>query len=139
MPPGTYTVRFEADGYEPLVVSGVNVSAGGSTQLDVTLTNPASLSEVQGGRELRLLAPGLFRAPGALLVELPEAGGASLRVYDLRGSLVRTLLDGVWPAGRRSAAWDGRDRSGRSVPSGSYYVRLSQGGESATQRLLLIR
>lgn len=47
-----------------------------------------------------------------------------LAVYDLKGRLVRTLVDGVLPAGPDEAVWDGRTDAGREAASGAYFYRL---------------
>jgi flagellar hook assembly protein FlgD len=48
-------------------------------------------------------------------------------VYDLLGRLVRTLVNGVVPAGSHSVRWDGRDSHGMSAGSGMYFYRLETG------------
>lgn len=63
----------------------------------------------------------------------------SLRIYDLRGALVRTLVDEPQFAGSRSVSWNGRDESGRAVASGVYFYRLTVGTESQTKRLMLLK
>ena len=66
-------------------------------------------------------------------------GPARLRVFDLRGRLVAGLVDGVIAAGRHQAAWDGRDQSGRDLPSGVYLARLEAGGQVVQERVALVR
>jgi hypothetical protein len=58
----------------------------------------------------------------------------SLRVYNLLGQLVSTLVDEQLPPGEYTAQWNAADR-----PSGVYYVRMIAGPFSATQKMLLIR
>ena len=60
-------------------------------------------------------------------------------VHDVRGRLVRTLLDESLPAGPGRVLWDGCDGAGRDVASGTYFVRLVAGGESRVQSVALIR
>jgi dienelactone hydrolase len=73
--------------------------------------------------------------------ELARAAAAvSLRVFDVSGKLVRTLLDREpRAAGRHEAAWDGRDDRGRIVPAGVYFVRLTTGMSSASGRATLVK
>lgn len=91
---------------------------------------------------------GLFLSPGqpnparggaTLAFGLPRDGAATLRVFDLAGRLVRTLVAGDRPAGPGAAAWDGRDEGGRDAPAGVYFCRLESAGGSVTRKLLLVR
>lgn len=63
-----------------------------------------------------------------------------LEVYDVLGQQVSTLLDepALMPGAYR-VTWDARNRSGHSVASGLYFVRLTSGTTERTQRLLLLR
>jgi len=69
------------------------------------------------------------------------AGGsrAVLRIYNISGQLVRTLVDGTQTAGRHTAHWDGRDAAGRRVGAGIYYCRLEAGGQRAVRALTLLK
>jgi hypothetical protein len=69
---------------------------------------------------------------------LERAGAASLDVYDATGRLVRNLASGTRKAGSYTAAWDAKDMTGRSVPAGVYYVRLSA-DVTSTARLTVVR
>lgn len=64
---------------------------------------------------------------------------AVIRIYDLRGRLVRTLLDEASAYGRHVARWDGTDDSGHSVASGVYFCSLEQGGAYLTQKLMFLK
>ena len=74
-----------------------------------------------------------------LRFELPVAAPARLEILDVRGRLVRLLVEGLLPAGPAAVEWDGRDWLGREAPSGVYVVRLAAAGRSATQKLTLVR
>ena len=50
-----------------------------------------------------------------------------LRIYDVSGRLVRTLVNGSKDPGPYTAIWNGRDDLGRSVASGNYYARIEMG------------
>ena len=66
-------------------------------------------------------------------------GRASLRVYDLAGRLVRTLVDGEAQPGEHRAVWDGTTDSGDRAASGVYFVRMDTGGFSASEKLVLLK
>ena len=85
-------------------------------------------------------APNPFNPQTVIRYELPAASAVHLQVFDLRGRLVRSLRDGgVEPAGFRRAVWDGCDGSGRPLASGSYFCRLSAGGQEAVRRMVLLK
>ena len=62
-----------------------------------------------------------------------------LDVFDVRGRLVRNLLNETRPAGYHTVAWDGLDNRGARVVSGVYLYRLTAGSYSETKRMLLIK
>jgi len=63
----------------------------------------------------------------------------SLRVFDVQGRAVRTLVDSYLSAGQRVVGWDGRDDSGRSLASGTYFLRLAGGGSYLSRTVNLIK
>jgi len=74
--------------------------------------------------------PNPFNPRTHLKFNLARAGDAAVRVYNLRGELVSQLeVDGA-AAGPHSLEWNGTDRAGRSVPSGSYFAKLFLDGEA---------
>jgi hypothetical protein len=84
-------------------------------------------------------APNPFGGTTAIRYALPRATQARLSVYSATGALVRDLQQGVLKPGYYSATWNGRDGSGRLVPSGIYLYRLKAGNYSATGKVLLSR
>ncbi len=63
----------------------------------------------------------------------------SLRIYDVRGRLVRTLADAPMPPGMQRLTWDGRDDRGLPVASGAYYLRLQGGGTQVSRTINLLK
>ena len=63
----------------------------------------------------------------------------SLRVFDVQGRAVRTLVNGYVAAGSRVVGWDGTDDSGRSLASGTYFVRLQGGGKYLSRTINLVK
>lgn len=63
----------------------------------------------------------------------------SLAIYDVRGRLVRTLVEGKLEAGRHSVVWDGKDTSGRAVASGIYFTTLQTNDAIYTRKMSVLR
>ena len=66
---------------------------------------------------------------------LSNEGWVSLKIYNSRGKIVRTLVDSKQPAGIRSVSWDGRDAKGNSVADGTYVSRLETASVIKTQKI----
>lgn len=88
------------------------------------------------GLDLKALNPALSST--TLTCHIPVAGLARLDIFDVRGRLVRTLLDGPLPRGLHPISWNGRDDGGRRVGSGVYLFRLRLGDATRTARLVLL-
>jgi subtilisin-like proprotein convertase family protein len=83
--------------------------------------------------------PNPFNPRTTVRFDLPRTMDVSLRIYDVSGRLVCTLVDEVLPAATHSIAWDGQDDTGRRVASGVYYYRLIAGENSTTQKMMLVK
>ncbi|MBU1074154.1 hypothetical protein KKG45_12980 [bacterium] len=70
---------------------------------------------------------------------IERTGRARLCILDQRGRLVRTLVDGELPAGELGVEWNGLDDGGRGAASGTYVIRLDNGGRTRTGSLTLVR
>lgn len=69
-----------------------------------------------------------------------EAGTlVTVRVFDLGGRLVRTLLHGTVSEGEHETYWDGSNEERRPMPSGVYFARIEGGGTSDSRTLVLLR
>ncbi|MEO0081708.1 MAG: S8 family serine peptidase [candidate division WOR-3 bacterium] len=70
---------------------------------------------------------------------LPTASRSRVAVYDVRGRLMRTLVDMHQAAGWYSVVWDGCDQRGRRLAEGIYFCRMAAGDYLGTRRLILAR
>ena len=71
---------------------------------------------------------------------MPQTGPAQVLIRDVRGQLVRTLLDtGRQVAGEHEVSWGGRDSRGRNVAAGVYFVTVVAGGRTETGKLVRVR
>jgi len=70
---------------------------------------------------------------------LTEAAPVNIRIYNMLGQEVRTLLTAPREAGRSEISWDGRDNRGRLLASGVYFYVISTPQATARKKLLLLR
>ena len=83
--------------------------------------------------------PNPFNPATTISYQLPESGKVRLDVYNLKGQLVKTLIDGTQVSGMHSIVWNGTDTKNRSVASGVYLYRLSSLNNVQTKRMLLMK
>jgi hypothetical protein len=83
--------------------------------------------------------PNPFNPFCTIRYEIPHADRVSLRVFDVTGSFVRTLVDAHREPGSHSEHWDGRAEDGRELPSGVYLYRLEAGEIVVTRKMVLLR
>jgi hypothetical protein len=62
-----------------------------------------------------------------------------LRIYNVLGQEVRTLVNGAQGKGSQSILWDRKDNRGRIVSAGTYFCRLQAGQREQTRQLILLR
>jgi hypothetical protein len=94
-----------------------------------------------GGQAATILdnTPDPFERATTIRFRLPVAQVVELIILDQVGRVVRTLVGSSCEAGVHSVVWDGRDQSGKKLPSGVYFCRLQAGGRSSGTRLTLLR
>jgi hypothetical protein len=86
--------------------------------------------------------PNPFNPHTRLGYTIPDGSAVSnvrLKVYDVAGRLVTTLVDEPKPAGAYAISWDGTDARGNPVASGVYFYRLQWNGKVQSKKMLLLR
>jgi len=83
--------------------------------------------------------PNPFNPSTTISYQLPASGQVRLDIYNVRGQLVRTLVDAEQNAGSHSVVWNGTDKAGQNVASGIYFYRLSSPGKTLGKRMLLMK
>lgn len=70
---------------------------------------------------------------------LPGSEGVSVVIFNPIGQEIKTLIDGLLPAGQHSLTWDGSDEQGERVSGGLYVVRLKTSRSSCARKLIVTR
>ena len=115
-----------------------------STWLDAMVGASAG---VDGGDDAMVFAlmpnaPNPFAGATLIRFSIPSQAPVDLKVYDVRGRLVKSLLNsgaGAMAPGLHEVRWDGRDSNRKRVASGVYFYRLSAGRLSATRKMVVLR
>lgn len=90
-----------------------------------------------GVKENLRIFPNPFSTVATIQFSLPETQNVNMRIFDLKGQLVRQLMDGVLDAGEYQEQWDGTNAGGIMLPSGLYLIQLRIGKEVQNKRILL--
>ena len=134
---GTYTVVCSADGYATQTTQ--NVSAGPDTfvvvdfEMEPAQAGTAEMSFAFGN------CPNPFKPMTSIQYTIPVPGPVDLRIYDVTGRLVRTLLDGeLRGAGPHVSEWRGVGDDGSAAAAGVYFARIDASGAVATAKMVFL-
>jgi hypothetical protein len=98
-------------------------------------STPAAITDYQ----LYPAYPNPFNPNTSIGYQLPENGAVSLKIYNLEGQLVRTLVQSPQTAGFHQVQWDATDDAGNAVAAGIYLCQMQAGVFRQTQRLVLLK
>jgi photosystem II stability/assembly factor-like uncharacterized protein len=83
--------------------------------------------------------PNPFNPSTTIRYHLARDGEVVLTIFDAAGARVRTLVQQHQGQGDHTVRWDGRDASGRTVPSGTYLYELKAGDQRETRKMTLLK
>jgi Tol biopolymer transport system component len=121
---------YLADSYLDAISCAVSMIAGAAKPV----VEPTAFSLSQN-------VPNPFNPVTTIEYQIP-AGAAdrvTLKVYDMRGAVVNTLIDRVESPGVHSVVWDATDATGNRVSSGVYIYRLRAGEFTQSNKMILMR
>lgn len=82
--------------------------------------------------------PNPFSSNIMILYALPRAGQVQLKIFDINGQCICSLVDDYQPEGIHFINWAGKDSSDQPLPSGIYFSHLTAGNVKLNHKLLLI-
>jgi len=134
---GPHTVELTDPGqcFDPIVVTcrtGLDEEASGDWDDELVSETPA---------ETKLLGnyPNPFNPSTTIRYTLSNDASVSIRVYNMLGQEVATLVDGFQKEGEQSVVWDGTSNFGQTVASGLYIYRLQTGSTVRSQKMLFAK
>lgn len=83
--------------------------------------------------------PNPFRSNTSIEFKIASSGHATLKVYDLLGNVITTLVDNQLDAGVHKISWDGTNAGGSRINGGTYIYRLMVGDQILSGKMMLIR
>ncbi len=83
--------------------------------------------------------PNPFNPTTTITFNLKEGGKVQLSIFNLRGQLVRELVNEEKPAGSYSVEWNGLDNEGMRVPSGLYFYSIRINDFAETKKMALTK
>ena len=89
--------------------------------------------------ELKQNFPNPFNPNTTIQFQLPAASHMSLKIYNLDGQLIKTLISEQMTAGNHNVNWDGTNDLGIKVGSGLYFYRIQAGRFTTARRMILIK
>ncbi len=85
------------------------------------------------------ICPNPFNPTTTIRCDLAQASTVTMRIYDLSGRAMRSLLNTRLEPGRHSIAWNGRDDEGRTLAAGTYLVRLQTSNFAGSRTVTLVK
>lgn len=133
-------VDIELDRSGNIYVTGtteISMDEGKYTTIKYTQSNirAKSIRQLQAlGNNLSLSIPNPFNASTMIIFQVHEAGPVSLKIYNMLGQHLATLVDQQLPAGNHEVIWDAGQ-----LNSGVYFYRLQIADKIETKKLILLR
>ena len=132
---GTYYWRSRTkndDGSYSEYTETAKFDVNGVTDVDVVNELPTDYSLSQN-------YPNPFNPTTNIKFSLPEAGYITLKVYNMIGQEVRTLINKESQAGTFNVNWNGKDNFGKNVTSGAYIYQIISGDFIQTKKMILLK
>lgn len=130
-PPYSSSDQFKINAYHP-------VSAADAWIFNPTVTEVAS-TLVPQQFSIDQNYPNPFNPSTTIAFTLPHPTDVSLKIYNLLGQEIATLIEEKIGEGRHIRVWNGTNRSGQIVASGIYFYRLQAGEFVETKKMILLR
>ncbi len=115
------------------LIGALNDGCGGASDV------PGGDGAVPAAFRVDQAFPNPFNPKTTIRFALPEANRTVVQIFDVKGRLVRTLLDGNLPASTHELTWTGRDDDDRQVAAGVYFYMVTSGDHHAVGRMALVK
>lgn len=117
----------------------ISMEHDGFTYYSTNITNLDKVTPAPQEAILHQNYPNPFNPITTIAYDLPEDGLVQLSIYNIKGQLVRNLLNKSQGIGSHSVIWDGKDATGNTCSSGMYFYKVSYNGKSITKKMLMMK
>ncbi|MDP8202585.1 MAG: FlgD immunoglobulin-like domain containing protein [Candidatus Tenebribacter burtonii] len=107
----------------------VRLSAETDSEDDIISIDPFQLSN----------HPNPFNPETTISFSIPTDSAINLIVYNIKGQLIKSLVNEIKPIGEHTVIWDGRDDNGKPVSSGIYFYKLKTNNIEKTRKMILMK
>jgi len=132
-----------ADTYYVAVTNTVPSEAGPGARYKLMIGSPTGVLDnvISLPKEFALDQnyPNPFNPSTTIRFALPKDAMVTLKVYDVLGREVRTLVNQRVSAGYQQVIWDGRNETGAHVASGMYIYHISAGDFTSTKKMMMLK
>ena len=122
-----------------LEVESARLRDANNLDLEARLGGYASGGDLPTAFRLVQNAPNPFNPKTTVAYHVPHESSVTIRVYDVAGRCVRTLVDGLVEPGRHAAVWDGTNESGDAVGSGIYFCTMEAPDFRDSRKMALLK
>ena len=142
LPIGTHNITITANEYHPQSINNVIVTENNTTTLNITLIHESDNEDPLAQIPITTISgnfPNPFNPSTTIKYSLAKTAHATIEIFNIKGQVVKTLVDGERSAGNHEARWNGLDDNGRKVSSGIYLIRLKHDGKTASRKMMLMK
>jgi len=138
---GVYNVKATMSGFDDYTYENVVITTGEVTTHHIVMSPVSDSDEVIMPLQTRLVGnyPNPFNPSTSILFNIAKTGLVEIDVYNIKGAMVKKLVNGLYGAGEHRVVWDGCDETGRVAGSGVYFYRLKTSGVVETRKMLLVK
>lgn len=146
---------YAKDGSIVLTVNNINGKYAMATDVKLyEFSKPVSTENTDGGTQTAFTAPATLplnnqlcqnapnpfgNQPTTIQYAVTKPGNVSLKIYNISGQVVKTLVNEDNQPGYYNVRWNGKDEAGKQAASGIYFYRIQANGFEGTRKLLIIK
>jgi flagellar hook capping protein FlgD len=105
----------------------------------ITGVEPVNPVPASARASIQKVYPNPFNPRTTIEFSVPKSGATSVRIFDLQGRAVATLVQATMSPGVYRVRWNGQSDNGQELASGVYFVRVAGLGSSGSARIMMIK